>query len=188
VENAQVPVEEVMGIDISSTLFALGSFVSRFDNRLSYRIQTKYCALCDCVCDRADALTLRKDTGTRQNILHLITEWIQNPVPVSHSRLTSWDRTHLNAFLFFFYQAGDLDSARIIELNICCLRTAVKLLDRLQLKPLDGSSGDDSGHAVSRLFGQYSSILLKGLKMCNTDDSVSRFLPTYDTFSSNLTV
>jgi hypothetical protein len=104
--------------------------------------------------------------------------------PFSFNKLGLYTLERFLVF-FFLYQANDPDSARIIDLNICCIRTAVKLLDRLQLRPLDGSSGDDTGHALSRLFGRYSGILLKGLEMC---DSVGRFLPTYDTFGPNLNV
>lgn len=60
------------------------------------------------------------------------------------------------------------------ELNMACLRTAVKLLERLELKPLDASStGDDSVHVVSRLFNKYSVILLEGLEHCRLDVPVS---------------
>jgi neurofibromin 1 len=56
------------------------------------------------------------------------------------------------------------------NLNFTCLRTAVKLLDRLQLRPLDGIAGDSSG-PVSRLFHQYSENLLKGLDYCQLESS-----------------
>jgi neurofibromin 1 len=56
---------------------------------------------------------------------------------------------------------------------MACLRTAVKLLENLELKPLDGSIGDDSGHAVSRLYLRYSGILLKGLDFCHPGAPVS---------------
>jgi hypothetical protein len=66
-----------------------------------------------------------------------------------------------------------MESARAqVDLNRACLRTAVKLLDRLQLRPLDGSAGDDSSHVVARLFIRYSSILLKGLDICQMDTPV----------------
>ena len=56
---------------------------------------------------------------------------------------------------------------------MACLRTTVKLLENLELKTLDSSMGDDSGHVVSRLYLRYSSILLKGLDFCQPDASVS---------------
>lgn len=56
------------------------------------------------------------------------------------------------------------------ELNMSCLRTSVKLLDRLQLRPLDeASTGDDSVHVMSRLFNKYSGALLQGLEVCQLD-------------------
>ena len=59
------------------------------------------------------------------------------------------------------------------ELNLACLRTAVKLLDRLELRPLDGSqTGDDSVHVVSRLFNRYAGALLQSLEACQSDGLV----------------
>jgi hypothetical protein len=83
VENAQVPVEEVLSIDISTTLLALAGFIARFTDPISYRIKIKYCALCESVCDRADTLSLRgKDSSARHNILDIVMEWIVEPVAV----------------------------------------------------------------------------------------------------------
>ncbi|KAJ6540091.1 hypothetical protein B0H10DRAFT_2170598 [Mycena sp. CBHHK59/15] len=45
------------------------------------------------------------------------------------------------------------------DLNMTCLRTCVKLLDRLQIRPLDDTiTGDDSVHVVSRLFHKYAAV------------------------------
>lgn len=55
------------------------------------------------------------------------------------------------------------------ELNITCLRTLSMLLERMKLQPLDGSSGDDTGHLVSRLFMKYSTALLKMLELNQLD-------------------
>lgn len=50
----------------------------------------------------------------------------------------------------------------------------MKLVDRLQLLPLDDSSaGDDIVHVVTRLFHKYSGTLLKGLDLCQLDIPVS---------------
>ena len=68
----------------------------------------------------------------------------------------------------------DADSARDqSNLNMACLRSAVKLLDNLELKALDGAIGDDSVHVVSRLYIRYSGILLKSLDCCQLGLSVS---------------
>jgi hypothetical protein len=58
---------------------------------------------------------------------------------------------------------------------MACLRTSVKLLDRLQLRPVDVSNtGDDTVHVVSRLFNKYSGVLLQGLEVkgCQTENLV----------------
>ena len=57
------------------------------------------------------------------------------------------------------------------ELNMSCLRSAVKLLDRLQLTPLDERQGD-ARHGVSRLFVRYSGILLRGLDIFQLEPPV----------------
>jgi hypothetical protein len=62
-----------------------------------------------------------------------------------------------------------------IDLNFACLRTCVKLLDRLQIQSLDETTtGDDSIHVVSRLFHKYSGLLLRGNIDCQLD-TVVRF-------------
>lgn len=59
------------------------------------------------------------------------------------------------------------------DLNIACLRTCVKLLDRLQIRPQDeASTGDDSVHQVSRLFHKYAALLLRGHDECQLDPVV----------------
>lgn len=69
------------------------------------------------------------------------------------------------------------------EVNIACLRTCVKLLDRLELRPLDPSAGDDNVHVVSRLFIKYSNILLEGLEVCQLDIPVRCFLVSLAAYS-----
>ena len=73
-----------------------------------------------------------------------------------------------------YSQDRDGDEAQIqAELNMACLRTSVKLLDRLQLRPVDVSNtGDDTVHVVSRLFNKYSGALLQGLQACLADNCV----------------
>lgn len=83
VEKQDVPPEEVQGIDISPTLVALTGFIARFNNPVAHRIRLKLCALCDCVCERTDTLTLRKDTTARQTIIDTLMDWIQDPTLVS---------------------------------------------------------------------------------------------------------
>lgn len=80
---------------------------------------------------------------------------------------------------------ADGDSARDqINLNMACLRTAVKLLDQLDLTLQDETMGNDIGHTVSRLFIRYSNILLKGLDFCQTDHLVRTLTLMHNHFES----
>jgi len=63
------------------------------------------------------------------------------------------------------------------DINMACLRAAVKLLDRLQLRSLDTSNtGDDAVHYVSRLFNKYSTALLMSLEKCQPEIVRSLFI------------
>ncbi|EGO02251.1 hypothetical protein SERLA73DRAFT_166724 [Serpula lacrymans var. lacrymans S7.3] len=145
VDNAQMPPDEALSIDLGSILHVLVGFISRFHDPASYRIRIKFCALCDSICDRTDTLTLRKDDLARNRILDIVMEWLQDPATIQ------------------------------FDLNLASLRTAVKLLDHLKLQPIDSSANesDDTGHAVSRLFIRYSHILMKALDICQADVTVS---------------
>ncbi|KAG5352330.1 hypothetical protein C0989_002775 [Termitomyces sp. Mn162] len=52
---------------------------------------------------------------------------------------------------------------------MACLRASVKLLDRLELRPVDVNAGDDSVHVVSRLFNKYSGALLQALETYHSE-------------------
>ncbi|KAF8207849.1 hypothetical protein K438DRAFT_2013261 [Mycena galopus ATCC 62051] len=146
IENKHVSSDEIMSIDISSTVYALALFIARFDPQAALRLRSKFLTLCDAVCDRPDTLTLRKDNPARQKILDIVMEWIQMPP-------NSQDLTPMQS-----------------DLNFACLRTCVKLLDRLQIQSLDETAtGDDSIHVVSRLFHKYSGLLLRGNLDCQLD-------------------
>ncbi|KAJ7094350.1 hypothetical protein C8R44DRAFT_384405 [Mycena epipterygia] len=148
IDNVNIRPEEIMSIDISLTMLALASFIARFDPQAASRLRLKFCALCDAVCDRTDTLTLRKDNPARQKILDIVMEWMQT-VPTS--------------------TISDVSPIQN-ELNIACLRTCVKLLDRLQIRPPDETAtGDDSIHQVSRLFHKYAALLLRGHDECQLD-------------------
>ncbi|KAG2042146.1 hypothetical protein BDR03DRAFT_978842 [Suillus americanus] len=136
VENAQMPPDEALSIDLGSILHILVGFISRFSDPVSYRIRVKFCALCDSICHRTDTLTLRKDDLSRNRIIDIVMDWFQDPTL----------NTDPEAIQFQY------------ELNFASLRTVVKLLERLKLQPIDNNSndGDDSGHVVSRLFIRYS--------------------------------
>ncbi|KAH7887502.1 hypothetical protein F5I97DRAFT_2056906 [Phlebopus sp. FC_14] len=152
VENAQIPPDEALYIDLGSILHLLAGFISRFNDATSYRIRIKFCSLCDSICERTDTLTLRKDDLSRNRILDVIMEWFQD------------------------LSLQDKEAELQRDLNLASLRTVVKLLDRLKLQPIDGSvshDGDDSGHTISRLFIRYSQTLLRTLDICQSDNTTS---------------
>lgn len=67
-------------------------------------------------------------------------------------------------------KTGDTELARLQhEVNIASLKAAVHFMDRLQLRPMDGSGSDESGHVVSRLFIRYSNLILRLLDFARTD-------------------
>uniref|UniRef100_A0A0W0FVQ0 Ras-GAP domain-containing protein n=1 Tax=Moniliophthora roreri TaxID=221103 RepID=A0A0W0FVQ0_MONRR len=150
VENTHTRMEEVVNIDISSTLMGLTHLITRFDvNQDTYREKIKFCVLCDSAYERTDTLTLRKDSISRHNILDTVIQWIR-PLEATADQMLQY------------------------ELNMAGLRTCVKLLDRLQLRALDTSTtGDDSLHFVSRLFIKYQTVLLNGLDFCTLDPPTS---------------
>ncbi|KAG0709913.1 hypothetical protein DFH29DRAFT_1012634 [Suillus ampliporus] len=154
VENAQMPPDEALSIDLGSILHVLVGFISRFSDPVSYRIRVKFCALCESICHRTDTLTLRKDDLSRNRIIDIVMDWFQDPL---------LSNTDPEAIQFQY------------ELNLASLRTVVKLLERLKLQPIDNNSndGDDTGHAVSRLFIRYSHVLLRALDICQSDPIAS---------------
>jgi hypothetical protein len=83
VDNAQMPPDEALSIDLGSLLHVLVGFISRFNDPASYRVRIKFCSLVCSVCERTDALTLRKDDLSRNRILDAIMEWFQDPLLVS---------------------------------------------------------------------------------------------------------
>lgn len=150
VESSQDRMDDVMNLDITTTLQELAACLDRHNGSDAHRTKIKFCTLCDSVNDRTEALTLRKDNNARRSILSMVSGWIQT--------------------------TGDVMSRT--ELNLACLRTVVKLLDRLEFKPGDPSTtGDDGSHFVTREFIKYSDVLLSGLEVCQIDaptsDSVS---------------
>ncbi|KAJ7167823.1 hypothetical protein C8R46DRAFT_1350755 [Mycena filopes] len=147
IENTFDRSKEVMSIDISLTMHALAMFIAKFDPQAALRLRMKFLVLCDTVCDHPDTLTLRRDNPVRQKVLDIVMEWMQ-------SAPDSQDLTPMQN-----------------DLNFACLRTCVKLLDRLQIQSLDeAATGDDSIHVVSRLFHKYSGLLLRGNIECQLPD------------------
>ncbi|KAF8450670.1 hypothetical protein L210DRAFT_3520995 [Boletus edulis BED1] len=163
VDNAQLPSDEALSIDLGSLLRVLVGFISRFNDPASYRVRIKFCSLVCSVCERTDALTVRKDDPSRNRILDAIMEWFQDPL------------------LNVEYDIIQLQ----YDINMFALRTVVQLLDRLKLQPIDTSvphDGDDLGHSISRLFIRYSHVLLRALELCQSEQ------PTSDSTSDVLSV
>ncbi|KAG6919754.1 hypothetical protein DXG01_001588 [Tephrocybe rancida] len=156
VEKPSDEMKDVTNIDVSSTMVTLSSFLASFLGSSSYRLKIKFCVMTESACVRSDTLGMQKNSSARRHILDVIIGWIQ---PTSASSTLSGSVALEN------------------ELNMACLRTSVKLLDRLELRPMDANTGDDSVHVVSRLFNKYSGALLEALGACQNDipasDSVS---------------
>lgn len=75
-ENVEVALEDVMNIDISSSMQMLAACIARFSGPSTDRIKIKYCGLCESVCSRIDTLTLRKDSSARYIILDILLQWM----------------------------------------------------------------------------------------------------------------
>ena len=75
---------------------------------------------------------------------------------------------------------ADLIEPTVAELNMACLRTAAKLLERLQLRPIDvAHTGDETVHVILGVFKRYSDRLLDCLDKGQNDVPVSLHLPDY---------
>lgn len=64
----------------------IAACLARFDGPLTLRIRTKFCTLCDAICERGEVLTLRKDSSVRHNILDIVMDWI-TPLNVGSNTL-----------------------------------------------------------------------------------------------------
>jgi hypothetical protein len=73
----------------------------------------------------------------------------------------------------YYYQLPEGDLRAQNDLHMSCLRTTVKLLERLQLHLNEDPNEDDSRHGMSRLFVRYSGILLRCLDVLHQDSPVS---------------
>ncbi|GBE80125.1 hypothetical protein SCP_0213280 [Sparassis crispa] len=146
VENVQ-NVEEMRGIDIGSTLLILAGFITRLHDPSSSRIKIKYCGLCESVFKQAETIIIRKDTDTRQNVVDIVIDWIQDPSLIEAPDLAATQR----------------------ELNMTAFKTVVNLLDCLQLQAPPGTSGEEATHVISRLFIRYLNFLLKVVESSRTN-------------------
>ncbi|KAF6748926.1 hypothetical protein DFP72DRAFT_914993 [Ephemerocybe angulata] len=157
-EDKPTSAEDSMSIDISSLMLSLLSSISRTDDPGLNRIKIKFCGLCRTLCDRSDILTMRKDdTGSKG---------VNGGGGNGHA---------------------DFSEPGTQELNMACLRTMVKLLERLKLRAPDVANVSGAGTeptdgetalVMSGVFKRYSDRLLGCLDDCAgllPSDSVSEF-------------
>lgn len=146
-----------MSIDVTSLMQQIAEVIDRFNQPAVNRVKIKFCGLCKAICDRPDVLTLRKDDSARNLILDLVMKWLSpSSVYAAMGNGTMSDY---------------LDSS-VAELNMACLRTVVRLLDRLQLRLPDvagakpETTDTESALVMSGVFKRYSDQLLRCLDDC----------------------
>ena len=154
-----------MNVDMSSSMQMLAIFLARFSGPASYHIKIRYCNLCESICNRTDTLTIRKDSPARYIILDVLLQWMSPRVRLSF--IPSEIPPNMLQI-----SERPIPSTPFNHLNMACLRAAVKLLDRLQLRSHDiSNTGEDAIHYVSRLFNKYSTALLTSLETCQPEVS-----------------
>ena len=57
---------------------------------------------------------------------------------------------------------------------MAAFRAAVKLFDRLELQPPDGTTGEEAAHVVSRIFVRYTNVLFKAWDLSRYDLAVRK--------------
>ena len=86
-ENTEVALEDVVNVDMISSMQMLAACITRISGPSTDRIKIKYCGICESVCSRMDSLTLRKESPARYIILDILLQWMSARV----------------CFLFFFF-------------------------------------------------------------------------------------
>jgi hypothetical protein len=75
-ENTEVTLEDVMNVDMISSMEMLANCITRISGPSTERIKIKYCGICESVCSRMDSLTLRKESPARYIILDILLQWM----------------------------------------------------------------------------------------------------------------
>ncbi|KAG8886533.1 Ras GTPase activating protein ira2 [Tulasnella sp. 331] len=137
---------------INADVGRMVQYLARYIHRspfsmLALRVKMKYAGLLDSLLSKRELLPLKKELSLRNSLLDIVSEWAFDPA-AAESMLP--DRETLQRM-----QA---------ELDIACLRTVVKLSERLQLQPVDGTSRSESIHVQFRLFYRYFNLFLKALQ------------------------
>ncbi len=181
VDNHQERMEEMLSLDITTAVQALATFLHRSEGGPELtRLKIKFCTLCDSTADRPDTLTLRKDSNARRIILDIVSAWLKVWRSLGDMLLLTCD------------QPLEDDYTPQAELNMACLRTTVKLLDRVDLKEQESTNvADDGSHYVTREFSKYFKILQLGLAVACPPDIAVRvriFLGQFKAQSVSLVV
>ncbi|KAI0775878.1 hypothetical protein BD413DRAFT_470082 [Trametes elegans] len=147
-DNSQGLAEDLRSIDVPTTLYTLATFIGRIpDLELSsLRLKLKFCQLCGSVFSKSDSVMMRnKESAVRQRLVDIIIDWVRD-VSIDEA-MTSTQ----------------------YELNIAVYKAVVVLFDRLKLEASDGTTGEDTAHAVSRLFIRYATFLLRTWEITRYD-------------------
>ncbi|KAH9854976.1 hypothetical protein C2E23DRAFT_883516 [Lenzites betulinus] len=143
-ENSQALSEDIRAIDMPSALYTLATFIGKVDDTeaLSLRLKLKFCQLCGSVYSKTEhAVKRAKESAVRQSLVDIIMDWVQDTT---------------------VQQQDDPQMASVqFELNVAVFKAAVVSFDRLQLEVSDGTTGEDTAHAISRMFIRYVTFLLK---------------------------
>ncbi|KAI8982739.1 hypothetical protein BD414DRAFT_515918 [Trametes punicea] len=148
-DSAQGISEDLRSVDIPTTLYTLATFIGRIDDpeASSLRLKIKFCQLCASVFSKSDPVLMRnKESSVRQRVVDIIIDWVQEALNEEGQGM-----------------------GMQYELNVAVFKAAVVLFDRLQLEAAEGTTGEETAHAVSRLFIRYATFLLKTWEMTRND-------------------
>ena len=79
-ENTETALEDVMNVDMISSMQMLATCITRISSPSTDRIKIKYCGICESVCSRMDSLTIRKESPARYMILDILLQWMSESV------------------------------------------------------------------------------------------------------------
>ena len=78
VDNHQDRMEEMLNVDITTTLQSLAALLQRSEGGAELaRLKIKFCTLCDSTAERPDTLNLKKDSHARHVILDIVSSWLK---------------------------------------------------------------------------------------------------------------
>ncbi|KDQ15349.1 hypothetical protein BOTBODRAFT_54648 [Botryobasidium botryosum FD-172 SS1] len=134
--------------DIGKIMLHIAGFLHRStSNPTAQRLKVRFCGLTDTLISKRVLLGFDTTQTIRNILLDTIVDWaFDDP---SEDTLTGRDRSE-----FQRYQK---------DVDMACLKSAVGLVEGLQLKQIDGSSEDDDPHLHTRLFYRYYEFFVKVL-------------------------